>query len=174
MATSTAGSPDFSLPISDALTRVTKKPFGLYVSPGNSPVSPEKFTGYHTGVDFETTALEQDSEIPIYAICRGPLQLKKTATGYGGIAVQSCRIKEEFVTIIYGHLKLDSINIPLNSMLNQGQVIGILGRGYSPETAGERKHLHLGIHKGQAVDLLGYVPTKDELSQWIDFLTLVK
>jgi hypothetical protein len=33
--------------------RVTKKPFGLYVDPDNSPVQPEMFTGYHTGADAE-------------------------------------------------------------------------------------------------------------------------
>ncbi|NTU99252.1 hypothetical protein HGA64_04600 [Candidatus Falkowbacteria bacterium] len=47
----------FVPPISDALSRVTKKPFGIKVSPKNSSVSPERFTGYHTGVDFETTSL---------------------------------------------------------------------------------------------------------------------
>jgi len=174
VATSTIKNSDFSLPVSDALTRVTKKPFGINISPDNSPVIPENFTGYHTGVDFETTASEQNSEVPVFAICSGPLQLKKVATGYGGVAIQSCRIKEESVTIIYGHLRLESVNISLNTMINQGHMIGILGKGYSQETAGERKHLHLGIHKGTTVSLLGYVPTKDGLDQWIDFLTLVK
>jgi len=60
-------------PIAGALTRVTKKPFGIYVSPGHSPVSPERFSGYHTGVDFETTAAEQNIDIPIYALCDGNL-----------------------------------------------------------------------------------------------------
>src|SRR5579863_6635904 len=41
-------------PISGGLSRVTKKPFGIYVTPQNSPVQPEKFTGFHTGIDFET------------------------------------------------------------------------------------------------------------------------
>jgi hypothetical protein len=30
-----------------------KKPFGIYITPENSPVQPENFTGYHTGIDVE-------------------------------------------------------------------------------------------------------------------------
>src|SRR5438105_13240780 len=40
------------IPLENAQTRVTKKFFGTKVSPGNSPVTPERFSGYHTGVDF--------------------------------------------------------------------------------------------------------------------------
>ncbi len=169
-----SSSSDISLPISDALTRVTKKPFGIYTTPDNSPINPEHFTGYHTGVDFETTPSEQNIDVPIYAICSGPLILKKSATGYGGVAVQSCKINQENITVIYGHLKLESITISLNKNLNQGDLIGILGKGYSTETGGERKHLHLGVHKGATVNILGYVQNKSELSQWIDFMSLWK
>lgn len=161
-------------PITGALLRVTKKPFGLWVAPGNSPVSPERFTGYHTGVDFETTPEEQNIDVPVYAICAGPLILKKSATGYGGVAVQSCTINQESVTVIYGHLRLASITASVNTVLKPGQQIGILGKGYSAETNGERKHLHLGIHQGTAVNLLGYVPQQNELNQWLDYLSLVK
>jgi len=164
----------FSLPISVALTRVTKKPFGLYVSPQNSPVSPEHFTGYHTGVDFETTPAEQNSDIAVYAICDGPLILKKIATGYGGVAVQACTINKEAVTIIYGHLRLASVTALLNKSLSKGEQIGFLGKPYSTETAGERKHLHLGIHRGATVNLLGYVPAKSKLNGWLDFMSLIK
>jgi murein DD-endopeptidase MepM/ murein hydrolase activator NlpD len=174
ITTSASSSHDFFQPISGALGRVTKKPFSLYVSPKNSPVNPEHFSGYHTGVDFETTAQEQNGDVPIYAICPGSLMLKKIATGYGGVAVQSCQIFNEPVTIIYGHLRFTSITAQQGTLLKKGQQIGFLGKGYSTETAGERKHLHLGIHKGSKVDLLGYVTVKSELSQWIDFLTLMK
>lgn len=173
-ATSTPDNSGLYLPITGALTRVAKKPFGLYVSPQDSPVSPEHFIGYHAGVDFETTPQEQDVDVPVYAICAGPLVLKKTATGYGGVAVQSCEINKEPVTVIYGHLRLASITATPDTSLSSGQQIGVLGKGYSTETAGERKHLHLGIHKGATVSLLGYVPDKNQLSQWLDFLTLAK
>jgi murein DD-endopeptidase MepM/ murein hydrolase activator NlpD len=163
-----------SEPISNALTRVTKKPFGIKISPKNSPVSPEKFAGYHTGVDFETLPDEQDSEVDIFAICTGDLVLKKRATGYGGAVVQKCTIDGSDVTVIYGHLKLESITAKIGQNLNSGDQIGLLGKDYSAETDGERKHLHLGIHKGAAISLLGYVQVQSQLSNWIDTMTLLK
>jgi murein DD-endopeptidase MepM/ murein hydrolase activator NlpD len=163
-----------SEPIDNALNRVTKKPFGIKVSPNNSPVSPEKFSGYHTGTDFETLPAEQDSDVKIYAVCTGPLLLKKYASGYGGVAVQQCNIEGSDVTVIYGHLKLDSISVETAQNLTSGELIGILGKGYSTETDGERKHLHLGVHKGKTISLLGYVQNKAQLDGWIDALTLLK
>jgi len=144
-----AKSGQISEPIDNALTRVTKKPFGIKVSPDNSPISPEKFSGYHTGVDFETFPNEQESDVNIYVVCTGPLLLKKYTSGYGGVAVQQCNIEGSDVTVIYGHLKLDSISAKTGQNLNSGEQIGILGKGYSTETDGERKHLHLGVHKGR-------------------------
>ena len=163
-----------SEPIADALTRVTKKPFGIKISPKNSPVNPEKFTGYHTGTDFETFPEEQDSDVQIHAICDGPLLLKKYSTGYGGVAVQKCVVENSDITVIYGHLKLDSITSKTRDNLIAGEQIGVLGKGYSTETDGERKHLHLGIHKGTAINILGYVQTESQLDNWIDAMTLLK
>lgn len=54
--------PRLAWPINSALERVTKKSFGIYVTPQSSPVSPEKFTGYHTGVDFEITPDEENKD----------------------------------------------------------------------------------------------------------------
>ncbi len=155
-------------PIADAMDRVTKKPFGIKISLKDSPVQPERFSGYHTGVDFETTEVEQNIDVPVYAICSGPLALKKYATGYGGVAVQSCQIENETVTVIYGHLRLASIAAPVRQEIKAGEQIGFLGKGYSTETDGERKHLHLGIHYGEQVILLGYVQKQSELSAWLD------
>lgn len=155
-------------PISQALSRVTKKPLGIYVSPHHSPVSPEKFTGYHTGVDFETYPNEANQAIPIYAACDGYLLLKKWATGYGGVAVQSCQLNKQAITIIYGHLKLASIIIKIGDQIKAGDQIGVLGQGYSIETDGERKHLHFGIHQGSAINILGYVQKPADLNGWLD------
>lgn len=110
-------------PLDKVSERVTKKTFGLYVSPKKSPVSPEKFTGYHTGTDFETFPSEKDAEISIKAICTGPLLLKKWATGYGGVAVQQCTLNKERVTVVYGHLKLESITAHNNIELQTGDTL---------------------------------------------------
>ena len=165
---------DIVEPISSALSRVTKKPFGIYITPQNSPVSPERFSGYHTGVDFETTTQEQNFDVPIYAICDGQLALKKYATGYGGVVVQSCQINGSDVTVIYGHLRLDSITSQVGQEFKAGDKIAVLGKGYSTETDGERKHLHLGIHRGKDISLLGYVKNSDDLSNWLDVTTFLK
>jgi murein DD-endopeptidase MepM/ murein hydrolase activator NlpD len=157
-----------AMPIADALSRVTKKPFGLYVTPNFSPVKPERFTGYHTGVDFETTPGERDIDVPIFAICPGKILIKKTASGYGGVVNESCMIAGQAVTVTYGHLRLASIAKKVGQTLSQGEQIGVLGTGYSTETDGERKHLHLGIHKGAAAVITGYVATKAQLAPWIN------
>jgi len=159
---------DLVSPISDALSRITKKTFGLKISPQNSPISPERFTGYHTGVDFETLDSEQNIDVPVYAICSGPLVLKKWASGYGGVAVQKCQLAGEDVTVVYGHLKLASLTAEVNQVLAAGDQLGILGKGYSTETDNERRHLHLSIHKGVVINIKGYVPTKNQLESWLD------
>jgi murein DD-endopeptidase MepM/ murein hydrolase activator NlpD len=155
-------------PIERAGDRVTKKPFGVFITPGGSPVQPERFSGYHTGTDFETFPEEADTDVAIHAICPGNLIAKISVSGYGGVAIQNCLIDNSPVTVLYGHLKLASIIPNVGEKLNAGDTIGILGKGYSIETDGERKHLHLGIHKGTAINYLGYVQNKSDLSSWID------
>ncbi|MBU1131166.1 M23 family metallopeptidase [Patescibacteria group bacterium] len=163
-----------SAPINNALIRITKKPFGIKISPEQSPIAPERFAGYHTGVDFETYPDEQNQKVKIYAICDGPLVFKQFVSGYGGAAVQQCKIDNNDVTVIYGHLNLSSIADNLNQSIKAESPLGILGQGFSDETDNERKHLHLGIHKGNDIDIRGYVQTQSELEDWIDFATQFK
>lgn len=158
----------FSSPIDNQSSRVTKKPFGIYITPQDSPVSPERFAGFHTGADFETFPQEKDKQVFARAICTGNLALKEYASGYGGVLVESCTLNNEPITVIYGHIKLTSIKFNVGDAINSGETFGELGQGYSSETDGERKHLHLGIHRGAEINILGYVSSKDELSSWID------
>ena len=163
---STTGS--FGWPIDDAEGRVTKKTFGLKIEPGHSPVPNDRFAGYHVGVDFETTEAEADIDVPIYAICDGEVLFKEFAGGYGGIAVQECLLDGEPVSALYGHLNLSRIEVSAGDMLVRGDRIGVLGKGYSPETDGVRKHLHLSVHPGTNVDIRGYVKTLVETTKWLD------
>ncbi len=156
-------------PVAEAEKRVTKKNFGIYITPQNSPVSPEKFKGYHVGVDYETFESEKDSEVPIYAVCSGDVAVAKFVTGYGGLLIQKCQLDGQPVTVLYGHLNIASISSSVGKNFKQGQQIGILGQGYSHDTDGERKHLHLGVHKDAAIDYKGYVQTQAELSNWYDY-----
>jgi hypothetical protein len=155
-------------PLERSQERISKKPFGIRVSPSNSPVSPEKFSGYHTGVDFEVFPEELEADTPIKAVCSGEILEKRTASGYGGILVQKCQIDEEPVSIIYGHLNLQSVSKKTGEDLSAGETVGLLGKDKSAETGYERKHLHLGIKKGSIVNIAGYVQSRDQLSGWID------
>lgn len=158
----------FQPPLDRTKERITKKPFGIYITPATSPVQPERFRGYHTGTDFEIFPEELNISVPVKAICSEKLIVKEYANGYGGAAVESCNLDNNPVTIIYGHLKLASIAAKINDNLNAGDEIGILGADKSIETDGERKHLHLGIHTGSAINIRGYVNSKTQLSGWIN------
>ncbi len=155
-------------PLDRTKERVTKKPFGIYIDRATSPVQPERFSGYHTGTDFEIFSDEATDDVAVTAICSGKVVEKRLATGYGGVLVTDCVIDNKKVTVIYGHLTLSSIDVKVGERIKAGDVIGFLGAGGSSDTGGERKHLHLGIHLGSAVDILGYVPVKSRLSDWLD------
>lgn len=166
--------PVFALPLDRALARVTKKPFGIHVDPTHSPVSPDRFHGYHTGVDFEAFPEEVNTPVVVYAICSGKLLRKQWASGYGGMLVESCGLNKQPITVVYGHVSLASVSAKVGDTLEQGKQIAVLGKGYSTETDGERKHLHLGIHTGAAVDTRGYVATESELTGWVNVMEYLK
>lgn len=164
----------FQSPLDRVSERVSKKPFGIFITPENSPVQPEKFSGYHTGVDFEIFPEELEMDVEVRAVCSGKLLMKKTATGYGGVAVQACDLDGEPITVIYGHLKLESIKVAIGDDISVGEVLGVLGRAYSIQTSGERKHLHLGMHNGSEINILGYVSSENLLSDWLDPMLFLK
>lgn len=172
-ATETAPATELAAPISRARERVTLKPFGIEIHPETSPVPNDRFDGIHVGTDFETFADEQDADVPIYAICEGRLQFKVRAKGYGGVAVQECVIDGRDVSVIYGHLNLASIEPEVGQLLRPGDHIGLLGQGFSQETDGVRKHLHLGLRERVDIeepDILGYVKTSEEVAPYLDVL----
>jgi murein DD-endopeptidase MepM/ murein hydrolase activator NlpD len=160
----------FTPPMSKAKERITKKPLGIYISSKYSPVSPERFAGFHTGTDFEAFSDEQNIDVPVYAICTGRVLQKQFGRGYGGMIVQSCELSDSPITVVYGHIRLTSAKAGVRDTLSAGEFLANLGTGYSTETDGERKHLHLGIHKGAASDTRGYVSNKSELLNWIDIV----
>lgn len=156
-------------PIAEFQTRITKKSFGTYVTPENSPVSPERFTGFHTGVDVEYG--DVGDEVPVRAIADGTVTLAKTAQGYGGVVVVTHSIDGRDRSVIYGHL--DPASLPtVGAAITRGEELGRLGDGRTDETDGERKHLHFAIRADTSLVLLGYVQREEDLSGWIDPLTL--
>jgi hypothetical protein len=163
-----------NLPLAQARDRVLKKPFGIKIDPKASPVQPEKFSGYHTGTDYEIIPGEENIDVAVNAVCDGKLLQKRIVSGYGGVIIQSCSLSGQNVTVLYGHIKLTSVSKNVGDAITQGEQLAILGKGYSTETDRERKHLHLGIHKGAGIVLLGYVQSQQELANWLDFEEFVK
>ncbi len=155
-------------PMEDFFNRITKKPFAIYITPAASPVQPERFTGYHTGADAETAATEGIMDIPIYAIAAGTVVYAGRVNGYGGVIMIRSTVGTETVTALYGHVRIFSFTVAKGDRVKPGGRIAILGTGYSSETDGERKHLHLGIIKGTVISYKGYVPTQNALSAWHD------
>lgn len=158
----------FVAPLSNPSARITKKSFGTYITPATSPVQPEKFSGYHTGVDFEILHGEENTDVAVKAMNDGVVLQKRFASGYGGVVVVSSMVDNQPVTIVYGHLRLSGIQAEVGDKIKAGETIGFLGNGYSKETDGERKHLHLSIHKGTEVNIRGYVKSKELLNDWVD------
>lgn len=152
-------------PIAEFKNRITKKPFGIYITPETSPVQPDKFTGYHTGVDIEYD--DAASEVPVVAIADGKAVLSRFATGYGGVVVLSHKIEGKDTFVLYGHLDPKTM-VPLNSLVKRGEVVGYLGEHKSAETDGARKHLHFAILKMDTLNIRGYVKTTYELGDWHD------
>ncbi len=160
-------------PVDRACERVTKKPFGIYIDRVTSPVQPERFSGYHTGADFEIFPEEADTDVVVRALCDGEILVKRFSSGYGGLLVTSCVLEEKEVAVIYGHLALWSIGKNIGDTVREGDTLGLLGRGGSPDTDGERKHLHLGIHRGTSIDVSGYTKERKEGEYWIDPISLI-
>ena len=164
---------DAVMPVDRAMERVSKKPYGIYVSPNNSPVQPERFSGYHTASDFEILADEEDLPVLVYAICEAELKYQGIVNGYGGVMILACDLNGEAVTLIYGHLDIKQLDYQVGDKINKGDQIAILAPAYSDLSDGERKHLHLGIHRGEKIELRGYVSSESELLSWYDPMLLL-
>lgn len=156
-------------PLDDFKKRAQLITFGLYVSPKTSPLpKPESFVGYHTGLDLEIIPGEENQDVPVYALTDGVILQAGFVSGYGGVIVESAILDDRKVTILYGHLAESSFLVKKGDEVKKGKAIADLGKAYSPETDGNRKHLHLDIHKGTTIEYKGYVQAKDALEDWLN------
>lgn len=155
-------------PVKDFKARVTKKPFGIYITPQNSPVQPERFTGYHTGADAEYGDVTAD--VPVYAVADGTITYSQWTSGYGGCFILKVDINGVPHSVLYGHIRPSTLP-SLGQQFKKGDQIAVLGTAYSTETDGERRHLHLAILSDTRIDVKGYVSTKSQLSGWLDPLS---
>jgi murein DD-endopeptidase MepM/ murein hydrolase activator NlpD len=154
-------------PIDNFRQGITKKPFAIFVSPTSSPVYPERFTGYHTGVDIESTITASSNSISVYSIADGLVLESGRLAGYGGYAAIQHQIDGVKILAIYGHLNPKNV-MKRGVIVKAGQIIDNLGKAYSAETDGERQHLHFGLYIGEGVNLAGYVQNIDDLGLWLD------
>ena len=161
------------IPLINWKNRITKKPFGMLIRPETSPVQPEKFSGYHTGTDFEVFENELESEVLVRAICDGEVVESRYVSGYGGVTVQECSYKEVTVFVLYGHINISNVKSSVGT-LKKDEVIAVLSDDKSYFSGGERKHLHLGIIDQKNVNFKGYVGSKSELTGWIDYEEFIK
>lgn len=152
-------------PVSDFKKRVTKKPFGIYITPQNSPISPERFMGFHTGADAEYQDVIVD--VPVYAVSDGKVVLSEIASGYGGVFMIEIDLSGSKHTVLYGHIRPSALP-KVGQKVVRGEQIAVLGTGYSSETDGERRHLHFAILTDSSLNIKGYVSTKSQLSSWLD------
>ncbi len=163
-----APAPSVVLPLEDFFSRVTKKPFGIFITPSTSPVQPEVFHGYHTGADAETMPEEQTIDIPVRAIADGTVTRVAVIRGYGGVVMIRHTVGDETVTALYGHLRLSSVTLKQGDAVHVGDTIAVLGTGFTTETANERKHLHFGLRDGVSTETRGYVSRQSDLAAWLD------
>ncbi len=147
-------------PTQEFKSRITKKTFGQYITPQDSPIQPERFTGYHTGVDVEFT--DTSSEVPVRAIASGKVELAQSVSGYGGVVVIHHTLEAKPILVLYGHLAPSALP-KVGKEVVAGEIIGRLGAGGTSETDGERKHLHFAMLKKSTLDLAGYVSIKSAL-----------
>ena len=148
------------LPIKNFYRNQTVNVFGTYVK--------GRFVGFHTGVDVEIDWADSLADVPVYAIYNGEVNKVEFATGYGGVVIINHNFAGRPVWGVYGHLRLRDIKVKSGDKVTPGQLIGYLGQGYSGETDGERKHLHLSLYNGAIPDIRGYVDTSPELANWFN------
>lgn len=152
-------------PVTNFKSRITKKPFGIYITLENSPVQPENFTGYHTGIDVEYEDITDN--VPIIAVANGKIVYSGFVSGYGGTIIEEIDLDGSKHNILYGHLRPDSLPT-VGTTVKQGNQIAILGTGYTRETDNERKHLHFAILSNNRIDLKGYVQNQLDLQNWLN------
>jgi hypothetical protein len=164
-------------PLNDGGKREKKLGFGLHVAPGseNNPISPpERFSGYHAGLDFEIFPEEQEADVPVLAVCDGAVLGQGPIDGYGGVLTQRCLIEGDAVTVLYGHIDPERIKTEQGYVLKRGEELGFLAPAESEGSGFTRKHLHLALRKGLATAIPGYLDLESDLAQYLDPLPLLE
>lgn len=146
------------LPIVGYSSRRTFKAYGEYID--------DRFTGYHVGDDIEFA--DRQDRIPVVAIANGTVRKIGSVSGYGGVVVIQHDIDGEKVNALYGHLDIAQSPLKEGLEVKKGDYIAPLGEDKTPETDGERKHLHFSLYQGDEMKLQGYEKDPARLADWIN------
>jgi murein DD-endopeptidase MepM/ murein hydrolase activator NlpD len=155
-------------PISKYTERLNYRKYGQDVTPADRPICGRAFSGIHDADDLEIFTGEENSDIPVYAVNDGTITFLNYVDGYGGLLIEQTNLDNQDVLLNYGHIKLDSARFKVGEKVKAGDQLAVLGKGCSTEADGERKHLHFAIHKGTTINMLGYLQTRNELSDWLN------
>lgn len=162
---------DWYFPIADEDQREQFKAFGQYFDKsfyrGKESVFPAQYTGYHAATDWEIFSDEEDKTVPVYAVTDGKISFKGPVNGYGGLILLN--LADDSHTALYGHLELNSSPLKVGDSVKAGQFLADLGKAFSSETGGERKHLHFGMYNGKDAYFKGYETSQQAIqSKWVD------
>ncbi len=161
---------DWYYPMSQYQTRIKVKDFGTFINDafykGKESLFPyNRFYGYHAAVDLEVFDNEKDKDAPFYAVGKGKITYVGNLAGYGGVILES--LDGENRTALYGHVRISDFPLKVGDEVSAGQKLAYLGKAFSTETSGERKHLHFGIHKGTDLYFKGHEATLGVLNtEW--------
>lgn len=158
-------------PVEDYNERLTVKKFGQNIDAnfyrGKEAFFPTKFFGLHAADDLEIFLGEEDEDVPVYAVAGGTVSFMGSVIGYGGVILIS--IGGENLTVLYGHIGLRDTEVKTGATVKPGQLIAYLGKGFSSETSGERKHLHFALQKSKNQYFRGHEPSQASLNKnWIN------
>lgn len=161
----------WNYPLDDYQIRDSYKGFGQLITAEfyeqNSDLYPTKYEGYHTGKDVEILPGEENGPVEVKAITDGVISFVGVIGGYGGVVLQ--QLNDENLTVIYGHVDVETARVKAGDRVKSKDPLAQLGDGFSKEAGGERKHLHLGVYKGQGREFRGYTTSLTELNnKWVD------
>ena len=123
---------------------------------------------YHLGEDIPGPA-----GTPVYNIGKGYVKHIGEHTRFGTVILVEHTLKnhaQDKVVSLYGHLRMNDIEVTENQFVSKGQLIGHLGT--TGENGGWGEHLHFGIHKGAYVNVdrewiyWGLNPDRTEMNNW--------
>lgn len=105
--------------------------------------------------------------MPVYATAAGTVKYIGQVAGYGGVILVS--LEDQNSTALYGHIRLYDALVKQDNRVKPGQLLAYLGAGFSPETAGERKHLHFALYRVPGIRFRGHEPDASVLNEiWLN------